>query len=151
MEIILYLSIALIAISFFILVVYISRTLKEFQQTIQSLAKTIHNLEKQVQDITSETAQLLRTTNAVADDIQKKMESLNSIVQAVESVSSTVESFNQSLHHISGTITKKIENHQEKVVQVMQWGNAFLEIWEKWRERKQHNQKNEGGLLNGRK
>jgi uncharacterized protein YoxC len=138
-KIILYLSVALIAISFFLLVVYIARTLVVLQETIRRLTATIDSLEKQMQGITSETTQLLKKTNMLANDVQQKIEGLNSIVRAVSDVSSTVQSFNQSLQQISTSVTKQVETHQEKVVKVMQWGNAFLEIWEKWKERKQKN------------
>lgn len=129
MKIILYLSVALIAIAFFILVIYLIKTLKTVQGTLQSLTKTIEGMEKQIHEIGSETAQLLHKTNAVADDVQKKVESLNVLFDAVKQVGSTVQTFNDSL-------TKKWTTNQQKIVQAVQWGNAFLEIWGKWKERK---------------
>lgn len=137
MKIILYASIALIAISFFILVIYIARTLTVLQETIRRLTAAIDHLDKEVQGITTETTQLLKKTNALADEVQKKVEGLNSLVHAVSDISTTVQSFNRSLQQVSACVTKQVETHREKVVKVMQWGNAFMEIWEKWKERKQ--------------
>ncbi|MCG6197757.1 DUF948 domain-containing protein, partial [Anoxybacillus sp. LAT_38] len=62
MKIILYASIALIAISFFILVIYIARTLTVLQETIRRLTAAIDHLDKEVQGITTETTQLLKKT-----------------------------------------------------------------------------------------
>lgn len=149
MKIILYASIALIAVSFFILVIYIARTLTVLQETIRRLTATIDHLDKEVQGITTETTQLLKKTNALADEVQKKVEGLNSLVHAVSDVGATVQSFNRSLRQISSTVTTKVENHREKVTKVMQWGNAFIEIWEKWRERKQ--KKTKEVVLDGKK
>jgi uncharacterized protein YoxC len=136
-KIILYASIALIAISFCILVIYIARTLTVLQETIRRLTVTIDHLDKEVQGITAETTQLLQKTNALADDVLKKVEGLNSLVHAVSDVGATVQSFNRSLRQFSSAVTTKVETHREKAVKVMQLGNAFIEIWEKWRKRKQ--------------
>lgn len=149
MKIILYASIALIAVSFFILVIYIAKTLTVLQETIRRLTATIDHLDKEVQGITTETTQLLKKTSALADEVQKKVEGLNSLVHAVSDVGATVQSFNRSLRQISSTVTAKVENHREKVTKVMQWGNAFIEIWEKWRERKQ--KKTKEVALDGKK
>jgi uncharacterized protein YoxC len=144
-KIILYASIALIAVSFFILVIYIARTLTVLQETIRRLTAAIDHLDKEVQGITAEAAQLLKKTNALADDVQKKVEGLNSLVHAVSDVGATVQSFNRSLRQISSAVT----THREKATKVMQWGNAFIEIWEKWRERKQ--KKTKEVVLDGKK
>jgi uncharacterized protein YoxC len=136
-KIILYASIALIAVSFFILVVYIARTLTALQETIRRVTAAIDHMDKEVQSIAAETTQLLKKTNALADGVQKKVEGLNLLVHAVSDVSSTVQSFSRSLQQISASVTKQVETHQEKVVKVMQWGNALMEIWEKWKERRQ--------------
>jgi len=133
-KIILYLSVALIAVAFFILVIYLIKTLKTVQGTLQSLTKTIEGMEKQIQDIGTETAQLLHKTNAVADDVQKKVESLNVLFEAVKQVGSTVQTFNDAL-------AKKWTANEQKFIQAIQWGNAFFEIWGKWKEKKKRKAK----------
>ena len=92
-------------------------------------------------EITTETSELLKKTNAAADEIRRRMESFHSVVQAVENISATVESFSQSISGLSGEVTRKIKNRQEKIAHLFQLANAFLEIWEKWRERKLQNSK----------
>lgn len=69
---ILYFSVALIAISFLILVIYLSKTFKTLQVTLDSVSKTLNGLEKQIDGVMSETTDLLKKTNALADDIQEK-------------------------------------------------------------------------------
>ncbi|MCZ0755159.1 DUF948 domain-containing protein [Anoxybacillus sp. J5B_2022] len=142
MKIILYLSVALIAVAFFILVIYLIKTLKTVQGTLQSLTKTIEGMEKQIQDIGTETAQLLHKTNAVADDVQKKVESLNVLFEAVKQVGSTVQTFNDAL-------AKKWTANEQKFIQAIQWGNAFFEIWGKWKEKKKRKAKE--GVEDGKK
>ena len=84
MIIILYLSVALIAIAFLILVIYLSKTLKSLQLTLKNVASTLEGLEGQMQGITTETAQLLHKTNQLAEDIQDKSAKLNTVVDAVQ-------------------------------------------------------------------
>lgn len=73
MIIILYLSAALIAVSFLILVIYLSKTLKSLQVTLNHVAATLEGVEGQMKGITAETTELLNKTNRLADDIQEKI------------------------------------------------------------------------------
>ena len=70
---ILYLSVALIAIAFLILVIYLSKTLKSLQGTLDNVATTLSGLEKQLDGVTKETTILLHKTNELASDIQDKI------------------------------------------------------------------------------
>nr|WP_263325397.1 DUF948 domain-containing protein [Neobacillus sp. Marseille-Q6967] len=145
MEIILYLSAALISVAFLVLVIYLSKTLKTLQETLKGVTKTLDGLEKQLDGVTSETTLLLQKTNALAEDIQVKSESLNSVVDAVKDVGSTVTKFNGTLKNLAESFDIQVEQSKEKVSQIVQWSNVFLELKEKWNARKQV--KNEAELL----
>lgn len=137
MKIILYLSVALIAIAFFILVIYLSKTLKSLQGTLASVSKTLDGLEKQLTGVTTETTVLLHKTNALADDIQQKSERLNSVVNAVKDVGETVNHFNLTLNNLSKKVDKQVEQNKDKISQVIQWGNVLIDLKDKWKEKKQ--------------
>lgn len=137
MQMILYLSVALIAIAFLVLVIYISKTLTYLQETLTNVSKTLSGLEKQLEGVTSETTTLLQKTNALADDIQQKSESLNSVVDAVKDVGVTVTQFNGTLQNITHSFDRQIEKNKEKISQIMQWSDVVLEIKDKWTERRQ--------------
>lgn len=149
MQIILYLSVALIAIAFFVLVIFLSTTLKSFQVTLTSVSKTLSGLEKQLDGVTAETTILLQKTNALADDIKQKSDSLNSVVEAVKDVGTTVTKFNGTLQNITQSVDKQVEENKEKISQVVQWSNILLELKDKWQARKQA--KNEISLDVGKK
>jgi uncharacterized protein YoxC len=137
MQIILYLSVALIAIAFLVLVIFLATTLKSFQVTLTSVSKTLAGLEKQLDSVTAETTILLQKTNALADDIQQKSESLNSVVDAVKDVGSTVTKFNGTLQNITNSVDRQVEESKEKISQIVQWSNIFLELKDNWQARKQ--------------
>jgi uncharacterized protein YoxC len=143
MQIILYLSVALIAIAFFVLVIYLSKTLKSLQGTLTSVSKTLSGLEKQLDGVTSETTLLLQKTNALAEDIQQKSESLNSVVDAVKDVGVTVSKFNGTLLNLTNTVDQQVEDSKEKISQIVQWSNVILELKDKWQARKQIKQEKE--------
>jgi uncharacterized protein YoxC len=137
MIIILYLSVALIAIAFLVLVIYVSKTLKSLQETLSSVSSTLDGLEKQLDGVTSETTALLQKTNALADDIGQKAESLTSVVEAVKDVGTTVSKFNGSLQNITNSFDVQVEQNKEKISQIIQWGDVLLELKDKWKARKQ--------------
>lgn len=136
MKIILYLSVALIAIAFFVLVIYLSKTLKSLQKTLDSVSNTLMGLEKQVEGVTSETTLLLHKTNALAEDLQQKSESLNSMLDAVKGVGLTVNKFNQSLRNITDTVNDHVDQNKEKLSQIIQVSTLFFELKDKWKAKK---------------
>lgn len=143
MIIILYLSVAFIAIAFFILVIYISRTLNSVRVSLETVTKTLGGLERQIEGVTTETTSLLQRTNHLAEDLQRKSESLNSVVEAVKDVGSTVSHFNQTLQGITNAVDKQVEGNKEKISQVIQWSNVFIELKDKWKSKKQDKAKRE--------
>ncbi len=137
MIIILYLSVALIAIAFLILVIFLSRTLRSLQITLDNVAKTLSGLEKQMEGITVETTELLHKTNALATDIQEKTKKLNTVVDAVQDVGTSIQRFNGSIQKVSDNVSVQVERNQEKVTQVIQWGNVLIDLWDKWKDKKE--------------
>lgn len=134
---ILYLSAALIAIAFLVLVIYLCKTLKSLHITLDRVSSTLSGLEKQMDGVTSETTKLLHKTNALASDIQHKSESLNSVVDAVKEVGTSVRKFNSSIQAISASVNEQVENNKDKLSQVIQWSSVLLEIKDKWKSRKE--------------
>ncbi|WP_251549637.1 DUF948 domain-containing protein [Neobacillus muris] len=137
MEIILYLSAAIAAIAFFVLVIYLASTLKSLRGTLDSVSDTLKGLETQLEGVTSETTLLLQKTNALAEDLQQKSERLNTVVEAVKDVGTTVSKFNGSLQNITHTVDRQIEENKDKISQIVQWSNVFLELKDKWQEKRQ--------------
>jgi uncharacterized protein YoxC len=136
--IILYLSVAFIAVTFFILVIYISRTLNAVRVNLESVTKTLGGLEKQIEGVTTETTALLKKTNLLAEDLQQKSDRLNGAVDAVKEIGTTVGHFNQTLQTFTNSFDKQVEGNKEKISQIIQWGNVFLELKDKWKTKKQN-------------
>ncbi|OAH56247.1 MULTISPECIES: DUF948 domain-containing protein [Bacillaceae] len=138
MEIILYLSAAVAAIAFLILVINLSKTLKSVDNTLDTLSRTVDRLEGQLKDVTAETAELLHKTNVLAEDVQHKTEQLNTVVYAVKDVGSSVHNLNQSLRKVTTTVASQVEKNQYKISQAVQWGNVVKQMVDKFKEEKGH-------------
>lgn len=134
---ILYFSVAIIAISFLVLVIYLSRTFNSLKITLDNVSSTLTGLEKQLDGVMSETNDLLKKTNALADDISDKAESLNSVVTAVKDVGGSIQKFSHTLQTVTDTLDRGVEQNQEKISQVVQWSTAIMELKEKWKTKKQ--------------
>ncbi|KMY55085.1 hypothetical protein AC623_15020 [Bacillus sp. FJAT-27231] len=137
MVIILYLSAAIAAIAFLILVLNLSKTLKSVDKTLDSLSRTVDRLEGQMQGITAETTELLHKTNALAEDVQHKTEQLNTVVYAIKDVGSTVQNLNQSINKVTTTVASQMEKNQYKISQAVQWGNIVKQLVEKFKDGKE--------------
>jgi len=133
---ILYFSAAIFAIAFFVLVIFLSKTLMSLQKTLDSVASTLTKLEKQVEGITRETTDLLHKTNLLADDIQEKTKKLNTVVDAVQEVGHSIQQFNSSVQKVSATLSNKVDEGENKLSQAVQWGKAVMEIIDRIKEYK---------------
>lgn len=89
-----------------------------------------------MEGITRETTSLLTKTNSLAEDIQQKSEQLNSVVHAVKGIGDSVNGLNTSVQHITSSISKSVEQNEEKIAQVVQWSNVAMGIADKWKKRK---------------
>lgn len=137
MEWIISVSVAIIAIAFCVLVYYVVTTLKTFAKSLERLTATVDRLEGKVDEITTETTGLIKKVNTLTDDVQEKSAKLNKIFDFSEEIAKTIYKFNESLSDISAGILKQVRENQDKIVQVIQWGNIILELKEKWSEMKQ--------------
>jgi len=136
MEIILYIAALLAAIGFLVLCISVGRTLFGLKNTLNSIAGTIAGIEGQMEGITRETTSLLAKTNTLAEDIADKSEKLNTVVDAVKNIGVSVNGLNTSINQITTSISSEVSKNEEKIAQVVQWGNVAMELADKWKQRK---------------
>lgn len=136
MEVILYISALIVAVAFAVLVIYLVKTLKSANRTLDHLAETTAGIKSQINGITKETETLLQRTNELADDIQEKSQSLNSIFASAKELGDSVNQITHSIRHMSTTISNQANRQSDQVAQVIQWGNAALDLYTKYKEKK---------------
>ncbi|GAK12972.1 DUF948 domain-containing protein [Geomicrobium sp. JSM 1781026] len=131
-----YISVVIVAVAIVVLIFYLIQTLKSVQGVVEQLGKTTSAAEQQLQGITTEVDHLMKTSNRLAEDLEGKAESLDGLFHTADEVGKISERLNESLQ----TITKKASHEAEKsapqVTQFMQWGNAAMDLYSKWQNRK---------------
>lgn len=135
-KILLYIAAIVAAVGFLVLCVALAMTLNSLKNTLKEVSGTVSGLENQLQGVTLETTNLLHKTNELAEDIQVKSEKLNTVVDAVRGVGNSVTDLNSSVRRITSTVSTHVEQNEDKIAQVVQWGNVAMGIRDKWKERK---------------
>nr|WP_255781158.1 DUF948 domain-containing protein [Geobacillus sp. YHL] len=133
-EWLLYGSVALIALAFLLLVVYIARTLIVLQETLRRLTAAIDHADEQVQTVAKEVRELLHTANGIASDVQKKVETLNGAIEAVGEIGGTIRSLNRALRQAAAGLSARAGLGQGKWGKALRWTNVLLDLREKWRK-----------------
>lgn len=136
MDSLLYISALIAALAFAALVIYLIRTLKTANRTLDHVANTMAGLEKQVNGITKETEELLHRTNRLADDIQEKTEALNSVFSTVKELGESLSQVNHSIRHASNVVSTQTVQQSEQIAKVVQWGNAAIDLYAKFKRKK---------------
>lgn len=143
---------AIIAIAFAVLVVYLISTLKsvnasldEVKQTMGQLQQNLNGIQRRVDDISDETVQVLKNTNGITADIQAKIKSFDTLFASFKDVSESIHEVTSSARQVSATLSKSMVDNVESTVQqnkkriagVLEWGTVALHLYKKWRDMKQ--------------
>ena len=140
MEALLYISVALIAVSFIVLVLYVISTLKRVSKTLENVSQTVSNVQSQLKGVLEETETMVKRTSSLAEDLQQKSAKLDPLLDSINGLGKTVQNFNESLEIISKGIIGKVDKNKEKISQVVQLGTIILGLKDRWRERKEEKQ-----------
>ncbi|WP_240374583.1 DUF948 domain-containing protein [Bacillus piscicola] len=131
-----YISALIVAVSIAVLIIYIIKTLKTATGAMNDVAETLKRFEEQIQGITNESEQVMHRTNNIVEDIQHKTESLNGLFASLQDVGNSLQSVSRSFREMSETAARQSRQQSEQVAQVMQWGNAAIDLYGKWQKRK---------------
>ncbi|MGM8215649.1 DUF948 domain-containing protein [Bacillaceae bacterium W0354] len=138
----LHISALIAAIAFFILVIFLVRTLMSFSKTLNSVTKTLDNVattvqgfERQMEGVTKETTLLLNKSNQLAGDLINNTGKLDVLFDGIKGIGHTVQEFNLSLQKLSDELKEQADEHAEKTSQTIKWGEAAIHLWKKYKGR----------------
>ncbi|WP_270179707.1 DUF948 domain-containing protein [Alkalihalobacillus sp. CinArs1] len=140
MEIILYLAVAVIALAFAILSIFLIKVLKSTNATLSKTAETIDSVQGQIDGLTKETTILLHKTNVLTDEIQENAAKFSPAFDAVKDTGESLKKLNNSFAKISHSFEKGVESKQGNTVKVANWGSTILGLWEQYRLKKSYTQ-----------
>lgn len=79
-------SVAVVAIAFAALVVFLIQTLRSVSDLLGQTNMVIRELQEQMNGISTEAVELLRHTNEVSVDVRNKLHSIDSVVDSVKNI-----------------------------------------------------------------
>ncbi|WP_426449770.1 DUF948 domain-containing protein [Paenibacillus sp. S-38] len=141
-------SVAIAAIAFVALVVFLIMTLRSVSALLGQTNGIMREIQQQVSGLSAEATEVLRHTNEVTVDVRNKLHSIDSVVYSVKNVGDAVEEITSSLKQasasVAGTVRSKVVETvkqveaptEDKVVKVMQAVPVVIDLWNSFRNRK---------------
>lgn len=135
---ILEISVAVIALAFVILVVFVIIVLNGLRETLT----TVHS---ELKILSKETESAVRNANVLAEDVQGKMKCLDPIFQSISNVGEIAEGKTcawknasyQKQHQFREALDENLNEQgpNEKIVDVIQWALEGVNLWQKLKKR----------------
>lgn len=137
MEILLYSSAIIAAVSLLLIAIFVIIALKNAKKTMNEVAETMARLENKISGITQKSDQLVERTNRIASDVENKVQRLESAAQSAENISQSSENLNRSFQSISEQIASPEPKHLELMEKLTTLTEAASRIYFKFKSEKQ--------------
>lgn len=124
MEILLYISAFVAALSLLLIAIFVIITLKSAKTTMGEVSETLKRVETKISGITEKTEQLMEKTNEIALDAEQKLTSFDSLKVSAENFGQSATHMNESIQQVS----TKISTPPQKYVALMQKSNVIAEV-----------------------
>ncbi|GAA4868943.1 hypothetical protein GCM10023310_55800 [Paenibacillus vulneris] len=137
-------SVAVIAIAFVVLVVFLITTLRSVTSLLGQTNTTIRELQNEVKNMTQEASELLGHTNEVTMDILQKLHALEPVFDSVKLAGEAVEEVTSSVKQASAaaarTIKEKVTEEACRpmagtIAKALQLAPVVLEAWHQIKRR----------------
>ncbi|GKV57952.1 hypothetical protein NCCP2222_38990 [Sporosarcina sp. NCCP-2222] len=123
MEILLYVSAIIAALSLLLIAVFVIITLKSAKQMLGDMSETMKRVETKIGKVTTESERLMDKTNDIAADVELKVKSLDGLQASAANLSKTTEHMNRSFNELS----KEIASPPQKYVDLMEKATVLTE------------------------
>ena len=133
------LSVALIAIAFTVLVIYVVITLRSAKASLDQANETLAEVRDKVDGIHLEATKLIKNTNAITEDVGEKVKSLDTLFASIGQISESVNQVTASAKDVSSAVSRTMVSRIEetindpKTANMMKWATLAMQVWAKWR------------------
>lgn len=103
-------SIALIAVAFVVLVVFLIRTLRAAEQSLHTSAQTLQELQLTINELSGEVKLVVRQANELTSDLQRKMDQVDPVLESVKNVGEVLNEVTLAAKQVSSSFIGKIKN-----------------------------------------
>lgn len=114
MDMLLQISIAVIAIAFLVLLYSLIQTLKTLRGTLEEMRLTVGSLRTEVTQISVEVKEAVHNTNAMTLDVRSKLSSLDVLFASVNDLGHALHSFTGAAKESAASVVASIKGEGKK-------------------------------------
>ncbi|KGX87217.1 DUF948 domain-containing protein [Pontibacillus litoralis] len=106
-------GVLIIGIAFFILVIYLSKTLNQLANVLDGVHKTVDQLPEQLDSVMKETGQLLNKSNDTLEDVNTKLAALSPLFYIVGDIGESSRKLSSSLVHVTESMKQSTKEGKD--------------------------------------
>ncbi|MNN52078.1 hypothetical protein D3C81_1667540 [compost metagenome] len=103
-------SVALIAVAFAVLVIFLIKTLRAAEQSLHTTAQTLQEVQKTIDELSVEVKQVVRQANELTSDLQHKMDQVDPVLESVKNVGEVLNEVTLAAKQVSSSFIGKIKH-----------------------------------------
>ncbi|ANY74364.1 hypothetical protein BBD41_18275 [Paenibacillus ihbetae] len=102
-------SVAVIAVAFAVLVVYLIKTLKAATQSLEKVTQTLQEVQKTIDELSYEVKQTIRNTNDITVDVQHKMKQIDPVMDTVRNLGEALSEVTYAVKQVSAGMVSRFK------------------------------------------
>lgn len=113
MNMIIELSVALVAIAFAVLVFFLIKTLKSAKDSLDKVSQTLVEVQKTMDELTYEVKTTVRHANEITADVQHKIRKIDPVIDSVKNLGDVMNELTLTVKQVSVTVIEKYRKSRE--------------------------------------
>lgn len=114
LDMIIELSVALVAIAFAVLVFFLIKTLKSAKVSLDNVSQTLQEVQKTIDELTYEVKTTVRHANEITADVQSKIQKIDPVVDSVKNLGEVMNELTLTVKEVSVTVIEKYRKSRER-------------------------------------
>lgn len=106
-------SVAIIAVAFAVLVVFLIKTLKTAQESLDNVSKTLKEVQGTIDELGYEVKQTVRHANEITVDVEHKMKQIDPVMVSVKNLGEVLAEVTGAAKQVSSTVMSKFQHKKE--------------------------------------
>lgn len=107
-------SVAIIAVAFAVLVVFLIKTLKAATKSLDKTTQTLQEVQKTIDELGYEVKQTIRQANDITVDVQAKMKQIDPVMESVHNLGEVLSEVTYAAKQLSSTVMDKVKKPKVK-------------------------------------
>lgn len=113
LEMIIELSVALVAIAFAVLVFFLIKTLKSAKVSLDNVSQTLQEVQKTMDELTYEVKTTVRHANEITADVQNQIQKIDPVMDSVKNLGEVMNELTLTVKQVSVTVMEKYRKSRE--------------------------------------